>query len=51
MKREHDILKPFLDFMSSLSAQERLWLLEKFNKYFCDQCGEDYSESCGHEHN
>jgi len=37
------LLKKFICFMEELSPNERLWLIDQFNKYFCDRCGDEVS--------
>jgi hypothetical protein len=45
MGREQDILRPFLDFISYLTSEERIWLIDQFGEYYCTKCGEDLAES------
>ncbi len=37
------LLKRFISFMEELSPNERLWLIDQFNNFFCDTCGDEIS--------
>ena len=39
------LLKNFLDYLYECSPDERLWLIDQFNEYFCTRCGEE-NDTC-----